>query len=105
EHELDQLARGSNVSDLLTIGYVLVSIAATILATLLSTSVPQLNLILFFCALMICAIAGGACVFMGWRMRVSVKSQVEAIKSRMPSQSASASAPGAPLPAPPAAVP
>jgi hypothetical protein len=51
EHELEKLEQGAPVSDLLTIGFCLLSIAATILVALLSTSMPDLTMTLFFCTL------------------------------------------------------
>jgi hypothetical protein len=84
EHELDRLARGSVVSDLLTIAYVLLSVAATLLVTLLSTTLEQLHFILFVCAVLIFAIAGGVCLYIGWRTRESVSAIVREIKNRMP---------------------
>jgi hypothetical protein len=82
EHELDKLGKGSAVSDLLTIGYCLLSVAATVLVTLLSTTLPQLTLILFFCSLLIFTIAGGICLVIGWRTRISVATLVSEIKNR-----------------------
>jgi hypothetical protein len=84
EHELDRLARGSVVSDLLTIAYALLSVAVTLLATLLSTTLDDLRLTHFFCAFLIFTIAGVICFIIGWRTRESVKSLVNEIKNRMP---------------------
>jgi hypothetical protein len=84
EHELESLARGAVVSDLLTIGYSLLAAALTLLATMLSTTLPQLQFVLFFCALLIFTIAGGICLFIGYRTRESVKALVNAIRNRMP---------------------
>jgi hypothetical protein len=84
EHELELLARGAVVSDLLTIGYSLLAAALTLLATMLSTTLPQLQFVLFFCALLIFTIAGGICLFIGYRTRESVKALVNAIRNRMP---------------------
>lgn len=84
EHELDRLSRGTVFSDLLTISYVLLSIAATILVTLLSTSLPQLNFIIFICALLIFTISGGISFIIGWRLRENIQALVSEIKGRMP---------------------
>jgi hypothetical protein len=84
EHELDQLAQGSPSSDLLTIGLCLLSAALTVLATLLSTGLPSLQLVLFFCSLLILAISGGICTFLGWQGRKSTKKLVDDIRGRMP---------------------
>jgi hypothetical protein len=65
EHELEQLALGAPVSDLLTVGLCLLSAALTILATLLSTTLSDLKFILFFCALLIFGVAGGICTLLG----------------------------------------
>ena len=72
------------VSDLLTIAYVLLSVAATLLVTLLSTTLERLHFVLFFCAVLIFAIAGAICLYIGWRTRESVRGIVSEIKNRMP---------------------
>lgn len=84
DHELDRFEHGTPVSDLLTIGLCLLSAAVTILATLLSASLPGDKFTLFFCALLIVAISGAVCTFLGWRLRTSTKELVRQIRARMP---------------------
>lgn len=84
EHELEKLEQGAPVSDLLTIGLCLLSAAVTILATLLSTSLSGQTLTLFYCTLLILAISGGICSYLGWRSRVSTKHLARQIRERMP---------------------
>lgn len=84
EHELEKLEQGELVSDLLTIGLCLLSAAITLLATLLSASLAGTILVLFFCAMLITAIGGGICTFLGYRSRTSVKVLVGQIRRRMP---------------------
>jgi hypothetical protein len=85
EHELDVLEQGAPISDLLTIGLCLLSADVTVLATLLSTSLPELTFVLFFCALLILAIAGGVCTYMGWRLRTNTRELARRIRARPPS--------------------
>ena len=84
EHELEKLEQGAPVSDLATIGLCLLSAAVTLLVTILSTSLPDKHYVLFFCSLLITAIAGGICTFIGWRGRVSTKALGRQIRDRMP---------------------
>jgi hypothetical protein len=84
EHELEKLEQGSPVSDLLTIGLCLLSAAVTLLATLLSTSLPEQTFLLFFCALLIFGLVGAICTFLGWRWRISTKKLALEIRARMP---------------------
>jgi hypothetical protein len=84
EHELERLARGSVGSDLLTIAYVLLSAAITLLVTILSAPLPQLHFILFFCSFLITTIAGIVCLIVGWRTRESARVLINEIKNRMP---------------------
>jgi hypothetical protein len=51
EHGLDKLEQGGPISDLLTIGRCLLTADVTVLTTPLSTSLPELTFVLFFCAL------------------------------------------------------
>lgn len=84
EHELERLEQGAPLSYLLTIGLCLLSADVTVLATLLSTSLPDLTFVLFFCALLILAIAGGVCTFLGWSLRTSSRELAREIRGRMP---------------------
>lgn len=84
EHELEKLEQGAPISDLLTIGLCLLSADVTVLATLLSTSLPDLTFVLFFCSLLILGIAGAVCTFLGWRLRTNTKELVRRIRARMP---------------------
>jgi hypothetical protein len=84
EHELENLALGTPVSDLLTVGLCLLSAALTILATLLSTTLSDLKFTLFFCALLIFGLAGGICTFLGCRLRTGTTELVREIRARMP---------------------
>jgi hypothetical protein len=84
EHELEKLEQGAPVSDLLTIGLCLLSATVTILATLLSMSMPSVTLTLFFCALLIFGLGGAICTFLGWRLRTSTKELGRQIRARMP---------------------
>lgn len=84
EHELELLAQGSPASDLLTVGLCLLSAALTVLATLLSTALPFLQLVLFFSSLLILLISGAICALLGWRGRKSTKILVDQIRGRMP---------------------
>jgi hypothetical protein len=84
EHELEKLEQGAPVSDLLTIGLCLLSADVTVVATLLSTSLPQLTFVLFFCAMLILGIAGAICTFLGWRFRTNLTKLARRIRARMP---------------------
>ncbi len=84
EHELEKLEQGAPLSDLLTIGLCLLSADVTVLATLLSTSLPDLTFVLFFCSLLILGLAGAVCTFLGWRLRTNAKELVRQIRARMP---------------------
>jgi hypothetical protein len=84
EHELEKLEQGTPVGHLLTIGLCLLSAAVTIVATLFSTSLTGQTLTLFFCALLIFAIIGCICTYLGWRARVSTKELARQIRARMP---------------------
>jgi hypothetical protein len=101
EHELEKLEQGTPVSDLLTIGLCLLSAALTILATLLSTPLSGQTLTLFFCALLIFAIGGGICAFLGWRLRASTKELARRIRARMPDVPAVQQLPSEPPSGPP----
>lgn len=84
EQELEKLEQGSPISNLLTIGLCLLSAAITLLATLLSTALPERIFLLFFCALLIFALIGAICSFLGWRLRISTKELALQIRARMP---------------------
>ena len=84
EHELDRLARGAAVSDLLTIGYALLSVGATLVVTLLSTTLGQVQLLLFFSSFLIFTIAGVICLIIGYKTRESIQALLRDVKSRMP---------------------
>lgn len=84
EQELEKLEQGAPVSDLLTIGLCLLSAALTLLATLLSTSLPGQTFVLFFCALLIVGLGGAICTFLGWRLRISTRELACEIRARMP---------------------
>lgn len=84
EHELEKLVEGAPASDLLTIGLCLLSAALTLLATLLTTSLSEIKLTLFFCALLITGLIGAICTFLGWRWRTSAKELGRQIRARMP---------------------
>jgi hypothetical protein len=84
EQELEKLEQGAPVSDLLTIGLCLLSAALTLLATLLSTSLPGQTFVLFFCALLILGLGGAICTFLGWRLRTSTRELAREIRARMP---------------------
>lgn len=84
EQELEKLEQGAPVSDLLTIGLCLLSAAVTLLATLLSTSLPGQTFVLFFCALLIVGLCGVICTFLGWRLRTSTRELAREIRARMP---------------------
>lgn len=84
EHELEKLEQGSPVSDLLTIGLCLISVAVTLLATLLSAPLPDKTFMLFFCALLIFGLVGAICTFLGWRGRISTRELARQIRARMP---------------------
>jgi hypothetical protein len=81
EHELEKLEQGAPLSYLLTIGLCLLSADVTVLATLLSTSLPEFTSILFFCALLILGLVGTICTFLGWRLRTSTKDLVQQIRA------------------------
>lgn len=84
EHELEKLEQGSPVSDLLTIGLCLLSVAVTLLSTLLSTTLPDKTFLLFFCALLIFGLMGAICTFLGSRLRISTKELAQQIRARLP---------------------
>lgn len=84
EHELEKLEQGTPISDLLTIGLCLLSAALTLVATLLSTSLPSQMFTLFFCAFLVVGLGGAICTFLGWRLRTSTKELARQIRARMP---------------------
>lgn len=84
ELELEKLEQGAPLSYLLTIGLCLLSADVTVLATLLSTPLPELTLVLFYCTLLILGISGTICTFLGWRLRTNMAELVGNIRARMP---------------------
>jgi hypothetical protein len=103
EHELEKLEQGAPFSDLLTFGLCLLSADVTVQVTLLSTPLPELTFVAFFCALLILGIAGAICTFLGWRLRTSTKELVRQIRARMPPAPSVQQIP--PKPTPPASAP
>jgi hypothetical protein len=101
EHELEKLEQGGPISDLLTIGLCMLSADVTVLATLLSTSLPEFTFVLFFCVLLILGLGGGVCTLLGWRLRTSTKELVRQIRARMPDVPPVQQIPPEPPPAPP----
>jgi len=103
EHELETLAQGSPAGLLLNFALALLPMAGSIIVTLRSSTMTDLNFTLFTSASIIFIIAGLICLTLWWRLHTSVKTLVQEIKNRMPPPQgipATAPAPAAPGPAP-----
>ncbi len=84
EQELEKPEQGAPLSYLLTIGLCLLSAGVGFLIALLSTSLPDLTFVLFFCTLLILGIAGAVCTFLGWSLRTGTRELARQIRARMP---------------------
>jgi high-affinity Fe2+/Pb2+ permease len=106
EHELETLAEGSPGGLFLNFALTLLPTAIGIIVTLRSSTMTDLNFMLFTSASIIFVIAGLICLVLWWRTHNSVTTLVEEIKKRMPLQPGIQTTPAAsPAINPPAAAP
>lgn len=85
EEEIDKLGGGSPGSIFLNFAIALLSLSASFLLTLLTTTIGAIVVLVFFiCSCLICFIAGLICSVLSWRTHVSTRAVVRAIKDRMP---------------------
>jgi hypothetical protein len=103
EHELETLARGSPAGIFLNFSLAMLPAAISIIVTLSSSTMTDLNVTLFTSASIILIIAGLICLALWWHTHVSVSALVRDIKNRMPPLGSPATAP--PPPTPPGAGP
>ncbi len=92
EHELETLAQGSPAALYLNFALALLPAALGIIVTLRSSTMTDLNFMLFTSASITFTIAGVICLTLWWRMHVSVRTLVQEIKKRMPRQGIQATA-------------
>lgn len=85
EEEIDKLGGGSPGSIFLNFAIALLSLSASFLLTLLTTTIGAIAVLVFFiCSCLICFIAGLICSVLSWQTHVSTRAVVRAIKDRMP---------------------
>ncbi len=85
EEEIDKLGGGSPGSIFLNFAIALLSLSASFLLTLLTTTIGAIAVLVFFiCSCLICFIAGLICSVLSWQTHVSTRAVVGAIKDRMP---------------------